>query len=183
MRKSGLAASVVLYIFSAVANSAMFDVNTPARISCISDQSVELLKVGEYKGNIAGDKLRAAFFKWSFDKIQKEPFIKLDFVWTPTSGSGPQLEVITDEAPYHSLVVVRTKSRNSVIAVSSASGVYTVVNWLFTFNFNLETMLASYVQSDVANVRGEVITFDCDFEAITAGNAIGTPTSIDGVSN
>lgn len=169
--------------FNMPARGAMFDVNTPAHISCISDKTVELLKVGEYKGDIAGDKLRAAFFNWSFDKIKKEPFIKIEFNWTPTSSSGPKLEVITEDAPYHSLVVVRTKSRNSVIAVSSTSGVYTVVNWLFTFNFNLETMLASKVQSDVANVRGEVMTFDCQFEAITANSVRGTSTSVDGIAN
>ena len=145
-------------------HAAIFDINTPANISCISDETAELIKIGEYEGDHPGDKLRAVFFKWVFDKVDNNTKAQIDFVWKPKTDQGSKIEITSADETYHTLVEVRAKTRNSIIVVSSASRVNTVVSWLFTFNFNLKTMLASRIESGVANVRGKVMTFDCQFE-------------------
>ncbi len=145
-------------------HSAIFNINTPAYISCTTDETVELIKIGEYEGDNQADKLRAVFFKWVFDKVEKELRAQIDFIWKPKTPTGPQIEILTQDETYHTFVAVRSKTKNSAVVVSSASQINTVISWLFTFNFNLKTMLASRVQSGVANVRGEVMTFDCAFE-------------------
>ena len=151
-------------LFCTSVHGGVFDVNMPAFISCTTDETVELIKIGEYEGDNQADKLRAVFFKWVFDKVEKELKAKIDFIWKPNTQNGPQIEIMTKDETYHTFVAVRSKTKNSVVVVSSASRINTVVSWLFTFNFNLKTMLASRVQSGVANVRGEVMTFDCTFE-------------------
>lgn len=145
-------------------NSAVYNINNPAYISCTSDETAELIRIGEYEGDNAGDKLRAHFFKWVFDKVDNNLKAQINFVWQPKTKTGPKIEIITTNEDYHTFVTVRSKTKNSIIVVSSASETDTVVSWLFTFNFNLKTMLASKVQSGVANVRGKVMTFDCIFE-------------------
>lgn len=104
---------------------------------------------------------------------------QIDFVWKPKTKNGPQIEIITQDENYHTFVSVRSKTKNSIIVVSSASRIHTVISWLFTFNFNLETMLASRVQSGVASVRGEVMTFDCKFESIMGQGETGSLVPID----
>lgn len=173
---------ILISIFSLVSStshSAVFDINTPAYISCVTDETVELLKIGEYEGDNQADKLRAVFFKWVFDKVEKELKAQIDFVWKPKTKKGPQIEIITQDETYHTFVSVRSKTKNSIIVVSSTSRIHTVISWLFTFNFNLKTMLASRVQSGVANVRGEVMIFDCKFENIMGQGNTGSLVPID----
>ena len=152
------------------ASGGVYDIDSPAFISCTSDETAELIEIGEYEGDDSGDKLRASFFKWVFDKVDNNQKLQIDFVWRPKTDKGPLIEIITKDEDYHTFVSVRSKTKNSIIVVSSASRVNTVVSWLFTFNFNLKTMLASRIQSGVANVRGKVMTFDCKFEGLTANN-------------
>jgi len=162
---------LIFVLVSSSAHSAIFDINIPAYISCTTDETVELIKIGEYEGNNQADKLRAVFFKWVFDKVEKELKAQIDFVWRPKTPNGPQIEIMTQNETYHTFVAVRSKTKNSAVVVSSASRIHTVISWLFTFNFNLKTMLASRVQSGVANVRGEVMTFDCTFESLAGSGA------------
>jgi len=160
-------------------HGAVFNINTPAYISCTTDETVELIKIGEYEGNNQADKLRAVFFKWVFDKVEKEPKAQINFVWKPKTLTGPQIEILTQDETYHTFVAVRSKTKNSAVVVSSASRINTVISWLFTFNFNLKTMLASRVQSGVANVRGEVMTFDCTFEYLVGSGEVETLVPIE----
>lgn len=153
-----------IVIYCLPVNAAIFNINTPAYISCISDETAELVKIGEYEGSNSGDKLRANFFKWVFDKVDHDLKAQIDFIWKPKTKTGPKIEIIDKNEDYHTFVSVRSKTKNSIIVVSSASESNTVVSWLFTFNFNLKTMLASRVQSGVANVGGKVMTFNCIFE-------------------
>lgn len=157
-------------VYGLPVNAAIFNINTPAYIICISDETAELITIGEYEGDEAGDKLRAAYFKWVFDKLDNNLKAQIEFAWTPKTDEGPKLEIITNDESYHTFVTVRSKTKNSIVVVSSASRVNTVVSWLFTFNFNLKTLMASRVQSGVANMRGKVMTFNCKFENLTGVN-------------
>ena len=170
---------VITLIFCGYANAAVFDIDKEAYISCTSDEYAELIKIGEYEGDNPADKLRAEFFKWSFDKIKKETNLRIDFEWKPNASNGPRIKIITGDSPYHYLEVVRTKTKNSLIAVSSMSGVNTAIGWLFTFNFNLKTMIAAQISSGVANVRGEVMTFQCVFENLGGQGDLGGLTPIE----
>ena len=171
---------MTIFCICGTANAAVFDINKPTYIRCITDKYAELINIGEYEGDNPADKLRAQFFKWSFDKIKKETSFRIDFDWKPNTASGPKIKVITGDSPYHYLEVVRTKTKDSLIAVSSMSRLNTAIGWLFTFNFNLKTMIAAQISSGVANIRGEVMTFHCVFENLAGKGEPGDLIPIDG---
>lgn len=150
-------------VFGTPIRADVFDINTPAYISCVTDESAELITIGDYEGDNPGDKLRAQFFKWVFDKTGPAPKARLDFIWQPKTDVGPRLKIMSHDESYHTMVAVRSKTKNSMVAVSSTSEAYTVISWMFTFNFNLKTLLATQLQSGVANLRGKVMTFNCQF--------------------
>ncbi len=61
---------------------------------------------------------------------------------------------------------MRSYTKNSLIVVSSASSPFSTESWTFAFNFAVETMIATRVQSNIGGVKGEVITYDCRFESL-----------------
>ncbi|MEM7207321.1 MAG: hypothetical protein AAF434_05835 [Pseudomonadota bacterium] len=87
----------------------------------------------------------------------------MSFVWTPASTGGPKIEIITNDKS-HNLISLRSRTRESLIVVSSASNPYTTESWTFSINFNLESMIATRVQSNASGIRGEVLNYDCLFE-------------------
>jgi len=50
--------------------------------------------------------------------------------------------------------------------VASASSPFSTESWTFALNFKVETLVATRVQSNIASVRGEVITYNCQFESL-----------------
>lgn len=46
----------MLSLASSTSHSAVFDINSPAYISCVTDETVELIKIGEYEGDNQADK-------------------------------------------------------------------------------------------------------------------------------
>ena len=88
---------------------------------------------------------------------------KIAFVWTPKSEKGPAITIETTEKP-HSLINIRSYTRHDLIVVSSASSPFSAESWTFSFNFAVETMIATRVQSNIGGVKGEVITYNCLFE-------------------
>jgi hypothetical protein len=76
------------------------------------------------------------------------------------------MKIITSEKPHNS-ISLRSKTKESLIVVSAASSPMTTESWTFIFNFNLESLIATRVQSNMPGVRGEVLTYDCQFKGIT----------------
>ena len=64
------------------------------------------------------------------------------------------------------LIKIRSRTNSSLIVVSSASNPFSNESWTFAFNFKVETVIATRVQSNVGGVKGEVITYNCRFESL-----------------
>jgi hypothetical protein len=78
----------------------------------------------------------------------------------------------------HNLTRIRSRTKSSLIVVSSASNPFSTESWTFVFNFPVETLIATRVQSNIAGVKGEVITYDCQFHGLDpamgeAGKSVG----------
>ena len=141
------------------------DILDTSYISCISDETASKARVQEYKGDEKANRIRSWFTNWMFGG-NNDAKSKVDLVWHPVTDKGPSAKIITSEKP-HNLIRVRSKTRDSAIIVSSASSPMTTESWTFSLNFNLETMVATRVQSNLSGVRGEVLTYDCKFEDLT----------------
>ena len=103
------------------------------------------------------------------------------FEWQPhgakVGSKGASIKIdTTDKA--HNLIRIRSQTKNSLIVVSSASNPFSTESWTFIFNFPVETLIATRVQSNISGVKGEVITYDCHFHSLNppmgdAGKPIG----------
>ena len=81
---------------------------------------------------------------------------------------GPEIEVTTTEK-MHNLLKICSHTRNSLIFVTSASSPFSTESWTFVLNFKIESLIATRVQSNIASVKGEVITYNCQFESLQQG--------------
>lgn len=148
------------------AYAARYDINHQTYISCISEDSSAQTKFAEYEGPEKSSRIRSWFSKWLFGENKNPIKSQIDFAWHPKTEKGPEMKIITSEKP-HNLISIRSKTKESLIVVSSASSPMTTESWTFIFNFNLESLIATRVQSNMSGVRGEVLTYDCQFEDIT----------------
>ena len=170
---------LMVLLGSVPGKAAIFDINQRAYITCLTDEKTSLVKIGEYEGDNAADKLRASFFKWVFGREKLNPHEQIDLIWTPKTSKGSKVSIITKDGTNHNLITVRTKSKDTALIVTSASGPYNAEGWLFALNFNLKTMVASRLDSHVASITGEVMTYECLFEDITGVEKNGVSTAID----
>lgn len=90
---------------------------------------------------------------------------KVSFLWKPAGEKGPSIEIKTSDKA-HNLVKIRSYTNSSLIVVSSASNPFSTESWTFIFNFPVETMIATRVQSNIGGVKGEVITYNCRFDSL-----------------
>ena len=56
-----------------------------------------------------------------------------------------------------------SRTKDSLIAVTSASDPMTAEGWLFTLNFRQEAVIGTQIQTNVGGVKGKVIVYDCVF--------------------
>jgi len=162
---SVLCATLVCLITIPV-HAARYDINNQTYISCISEDSSARVQFAEYEGNAKSNRIRSWFSKWLFGENKNVVKSKVDFAWRPKTDKGPQIKIITTEKP-HNLISIRSKTKESLIVVSSASSPMTTESWTFTLNFNLESVIATRVQSNMSGVRGEVLSYQCQFEDVT----------------
>ena len=138
----------------------------PFHISCISEDSASKAKLTEYQGDDRAKQARAWFSQWLFGNNSDVVKSSVDIIWEPVTDKGPKAKIVTNEKP-HNLIHVRSKTKNSASTTSSASSPMTTESWTFSLNFNLETMIATRVQSNMSGIRGEVFAYDCIFENMT----------------
>jgi hypothetical protein len=142
--------------------AAAADISQQSVITCISDQSSLQGRHKEYQARKNSEKAKSWFSEWMMAESFGDMKSRIKFVWTPHSDKGPKIDIETTDKP-HNLISVRSKTRSSVIVVSSASSPFSTESWTFVFNFEVESMIATRVQSNIGGLKGEVITYDCSF--------------------
>jgi len=148
--------------------SPALEINTHSHVKCISEENSVQAKMLETDDESNPDRARSWFTQWLFGSNQNSTKSKVAFLWYPQTDKGPKIKIITNDKS-HNLVSIRSKTKESLIVVSSASNPLTTESWTFSINFNLETMIATRVQSNHAGVRGEVLSYQCDFEDLEPG--------------
>ena len=138
------------------------DISRQSVITCISDESSLQGRHKKYQARKNSEKAQSWFSEWMMAESFGDRKSRIKFVWTPRSEKGPRIDIETTEKP-HNLINVRSKTRSSVIVVSSASSPFSTESWTFVFNFEVESMIATRVQSNIGGLKGEVITYDCSF--------------------
>lgn len=134
-------------------------------ISCVSDKSSLQGRHKEFSARKNSEKAQSWFSEWMMAENFGDMKSKIRFVWTPRSDKGPTIKIDTTDKT-HNLIKIRSQTRSSLIVVSSASNPFSTESWTFVFNFAVETMIATRVQSNIGGVKGEVITYDCRFESL-----------------
>ena len=134
-------------------------------ISCISDDSSVNGTHRDSDSDKNPEKISSWFSEWLFAENFSQIKSKIKFVWTPRTDKGPKIEIITNEKSHNS-IRLRSYTKNSLIVVSSASSPFTTESWSFVLNFKIETILATRVQSNVGGVKGEILTYNCQFESM-----------------
>lgn len=134
-------------------------------ISCISDQSSLQGRHKEYSARNNSEEAKSRFSEWMMAENFGDRKSKVSFVWKPKTDKGPSIQIETSDKA-HNLVKIRSYTNSSLIVVSSASNPFSTESWTFIFNFAVETMIATRVQSNIGVVKGEVITYNCQFDSL-----------------
>jgi len=141
------------------------DISRQGIISCVSDVSNLQGRHKEYQARKNSEKAKSLFSEWMMAESFGNMKSRIKFVWTPHSDQGPKIDIETSEKP-HNLINIRSKTRDSLIVVSSASNPFSTESWTFVLNFEVESMIATRVQSNIGSLKGEVITYDCHFDQL-----------------
>ena len=153
------------------------DISRQSVITCVSDQSSLQGRHKEYQARKNSEKAQSWFSEWMMSESFGDMKSRIRFTWKPRTDSGPKIDIETTDKP-HNLIKVRSKTRNSLIVVSSASSPFSTESWTFVFNFEVESMIATRVQSNIGGLKGEVITYNCQFEhLLPAPDAPENPVS------
>lgn len=134
-------------------------------ISCISDDSSVNGTHRNSDSTKNSERINSWFSEWLFAENFSQIKSKIKFIWIPRTEKGPSIEIITNEKAHNS-IRLRSYTKESLIVVSSASSPFTTESWSFVLNFKIETILATRVQSNVGGVKGEILTYNCQFDAL-----------------
>ena len=157
------------------------DIQLTTTIACISDESSLRGRHRQSESQKNSERAKSRFSEWMMAENFDAGKSKVRFEWQPhgakVGSKGASIKIdTTDKA--HNLIRIRSQTKNSLIVVSSASNPFSTESWTFIFNFPVETLIATRVQSNISGVKGEVITYDCHFHSLNppmgdAGKPIG----------
>ncbi len=146
------------------------DIQLTTTIACISDESSLRGRHRQSESQKNSEQAKSRFSEWMMAENFDAGKSKVRFEWQPQrwhKGASIKIDT-TDKA--HNLIRIRSQTKNSLIVVSSASNPFSTESWTFVFNFPVETLIATRVQSNISGVKGEVITYDCQFRQPRPGN-------------
>ncbi len=141
------------------------DINLQNTISCISDQSSLLGRHREYVSQKPSEKINSRFSEWMMAENFSDMKSNVSFIWKPRGDKGPSIKIETTDKS-HNLIKIRSRTKSSLIVVSSASNPFSNESWTFALNFKVETLIATRVQSNIGGVKGEVITYNCRYQSL-----------------
>lgn len=178
MMRSMIVAAILLFFTAgqgpAMAASLEFDM----RITCRVDETRALTNQSQYRGGKKAEKINSWFSDWLFNDDNYSKNSAIEFDWTPWTPDGPSLK-ITDSDTVHNSIRLLSRTKDSLIAVTSASDTLTAESWLFTLNFRHEAVIATQIQTNIGGVKGKVVAYACDFS--NKNRQIKAPEPTDGV--
>ena len=134
------------------------DITVNNEISCVSEESKKLGRRTE-KDNDSNTRIVDWKMKESFSDAKS----RILFAWKPQSDDRPKVTLKTTDKPHNS-IAIRSRTKSSLIVVSSTSNFFSSESWTFVLNFNVETMIATRVVSNTAGVGSETIAYACTYE-------------------
>ena len=161
MRSTVVAVILLLFAFGqgpAMAASMEWD----TRITCRVDETRALIYQNQYRGDKKAVKIESYFSDWIFNDDNYSKDSTIEFDWTAWTPDGPSLKITADDTHHHSIRLL-SRTKDSLIAVSSSSDSMTAVGWLFSLNFRHETVIATQVQTNIGGSKGKVVIYSCDF--------------------
>ena len=96
------------------------DIKRQTLISCISDKSSLQGCHKEFVARNNAEKARSFFSEFMLGENFGDMKSKVGFVWKPKGDKGPSITIETTDKP-HSLIRIRSMTKNDLIVVSSAS--------------------------------------------------------------
>ncbi|MGI9319386.1 MAG: hypothetical protein ACR2QW_18810 [bacterium] len=139
------------------------DITLTNTISYVSDESSLKGRRAESLTPEDPDSTEFRIVDWAMAENFGDMKSKVKFYWMPKSDQGPTIKFETTDKP-HNQINIRSRTKSSLIVVTSTSNFYSSESWTFVFNFNLETVIATRVLSNGAGVGSELITYNCRFE-------------------
>ena len=161
MRSTVVAAILLLFAFGqgpAMAASLEWD----TRVTCRVDETRALIYQDQYRGDKKAVKIYSYFSDWLFNDDNYSKDTSIEFDWTAWTPDGPSLK-ITDSDTVHNSIRLISRTKDSLIAVTSASDSLTAESWLFTLNFHHEAVIATQIQTNIGGMKGKVLVYTCDF--------------------
>ena len=158
--------SLLVLLYLVAANSLAADINQSHVVNCVSYEAS--LQGTHQKGPAvkASGKVRQRFSEWLFAENFSVQKSRIKFIWNPGDAGPASIDIITTEKSHHQ-VEIRSLRKGGVIVVSNASDpFFNLESWTFALNFKIESLVATRVQSNVAALKAEVISYDCHFEAL-----------------
>jgi hypothetical protein len=141
------------------------DIQLTTTIACISDESSLRGRHRQSESQKNSEQAKSRFSEWMMAENFDAGKSKVRFEWQPRGDKGASIKINTSDKA-HNLIRIRSQTKHSLIVVSSASNPFSTESWTFVFNFAVETLIATRVQSNIASVKGEVITYNCQFESL-----------------
>ena len=139
------------------------DINRVNYISCVSEDATLMGSFRKDTARKASGEVKQRFSEWLFAENFSNYPSRLNFVWTPHAGGPAAIEINTSEKNHHQ-VRIHSLRKNNLIVVSNASDpFFNLESWTFAFNFRIESLIATRVQSNVAALKAEVMTYNCSF--------------------
>ena len=154
---------LLLLLCSLSGAAAAADINRVNFISCVSEDATLKGSFRKDPARKASGEVRQRFSEWLFAENFSTYPSRLNFVWTPRGAEPAAIEIVTSEKNHHE-VRIHSLRKGNVIVVSNASDpFFNLESWTFALNFRIESLIATRVQSNLAALKAEVMTYNCSF--------------------
>jgi hypothetical protein len=100
------------------------------QIKCRVDESRSLTNQKQYHGAKKAMRIQSWFSHWLFNDDNYSKNSAIEFNWTPWTPNGPSLKIAADNTVHNSIRLL-SRTKDSLIAVTSASDTLTAEGWLF----------------------------------------------------
>lgn len=162
MIRSAILAAIFLCFTTGQNTAIAASMEWDTRITCRVDETSALINRNQYRGDKKVVKIESYFSDWLFNDDNYSKDSSIVFEWTAWTPDGPSLKITADDTHHHSIRLL-SRTKDSLIAVSSSSDPMTAVGWLFSLNFRQEAVIATQIQTNIGGMKGKVLVYACDF--------------------